>query len=107
MLRFISQKTDMLKTSPREFLKCFQVNADVEPFIYGCYRRPHAKVINMSRALLNAKNLYHFSYGGAVKKDNIFLNTSSWQDWLNRIGHTGAIEPTYPFGVRTRGMFLC
>lgn len=105
MLRFESQKTDMLKANPREFLKCFQVNADIEPFIYGCYRRPHAKVINMSRALLNAKNMYPFSYRGVVEKGDIMM--SAWQDWLNRIGHVGATEPTYPSGVNTRGMFLC
>jgi hypothetical protein len=105
MLRFESQKTDMLKANPREFLKCFQVNADVEPFIYGCYRRPHAKVINMSRALLNARTTYPFSYNKEVKVDG--LSMTALHNWLNSIMDWGAIEPTYPFGVNTRGMFLC
>lgn len=105
MLRFESQKTEMLKANPREFLKCFQVNADVEPFIYGCYRRPHAKVINMSRALLNARTTYPFSYNKEVEVDG--LSMTALHNWLNSIMDGGAIEPTYPFGVNTRGMFLC
>lgn len=95
----------MLKANPREFLKCFQVNADVEPFIYGCYRRPHAKVINMSRALLNARTTYPFSYNKEVKVDG--LSMTALHNWLNSIMAGGATEPTYPFGVNTRGMFLC
>lgn len=105
MLRFQSQKTEMLKANPREFLKIFQVNADIDPFIYGCYRRAHAKVINMSRALLNARTTYPFSYNEEVKVDE--LSMTAFHNWLNAIMDEGAFEPTYPFGVNTRGMFLC